>query len=65
VCLDLLADTRFFSLLLAIDRDLAAHAHAGGCACGGPLYVANFARKPMVLAEDRRNSAACAASVTA
>jgi hypothetical protein len=46
VCLDLLADTRFFSLLLAIDRDLAAHAHAGGCACGGPLYVANFARKP-------------------
>jgi hypothetical protein len=46
VCLDLLADTRFFSLLLDVDQDLAAQAHARGCACGGPLYVANFARKP-------------------
>jgi hypothetical protein len=46
VCLDLLADARFFSLLLAIDRDVAARVHAGGCACGGPLFVANFARKP-------------------
>jgi hypothetical protein len=46
VCLDLLADARFFSLLLDVDGDLAAQARTAGCACGGPLYVAHFARKP-------------------
>ncbi len=43
----LLADTRFFSLLLRIDRDLAQQAHAGGCPwCGGALHRASYRRKP-------------------
>lgn len=46
MCLDLLADARFFSLLLDVDGDLAAQTRTARCACGGPLYVANFARKP-------------------
>jgi hypothetical protein len=46
VCLDLLADARFFSLLLDVDGDLAAQTRTARCACGGPLYVAHFARKP-------------------
>lgn len=46
MCLDLLADSRFFSLLLDIDRELAASTRAAACSCGGRLYVANFARKP-------------------
>ena len=43
----LLADARFHDLLLAIDRDLADAARAGGCGhCGGCLHSACFRRKP-------------------
>src|SRR5260370_9940223 len=43
----LLADARFYELLLAFDRDIAAAARAVGCArCGGVLHSARFRRKP-------------------
>lgn len=42
----LLQDPRFFQLLLQIDLDLAAQAHAVKCQCGGTLHRANYPRKP-------------------
>jgi hypothetical protein len=41
-----LLDASVFRLLLDVDRDLAAEARAGGCACGGPLHAARYRRKP-------------------
>lgn len=41
-----LLDSSFFSLLLQLDQDLAAEARAAGCACGGALHSAHYARKP-------------------
>jgi len=42
----LLADSRFFDLLLRIDQELAAAARHEGCGCGGALHAANYRRKP-------------------
>jgi hypothetical protein len=42
----LLADPRFFTLLLQIDQELAAQTQAAGCACSGPLHRADYPRKP-------------------
>jgi len=43
----LLADARFYQLLLAIDADIAADCRAAGChQCGGVLHSARFPRKP-------------------
>jgi hypothetical protein len=42
-----LRDARFFSLLLRIDREIAAEARSRGCRlCGGPLHAGHFCRKP-------------------
>ena len=46
MCHNPLNDPRFFTLLLQIDRDLAATTQAQGCRCGGVLHRANFPRKP-------------------
>jgi len=63
----LLADARFYELLLAFDRDIAAAARAVGCArCGGVLHSARFRRKPrggpagLGEAYDQRLSFCCA-----
>jgi len=64
----LLADATLYDALLAIDRDLAEAAQAGGCLiCGGRLHHADFPRKPrggpasLSAAYDRRLSFCCAA----
>lgn len=45
--LEIVQDTKFFDLLLAIDADLAAEVRQRGCQeCGGPLHQANYPRKP-------------------
>ncbi len=45
--LEIVQDTKFFDLLLAIDADLAAEVRGRGCQeCGGPLHQANYPRKP-------------------
>lgn len=41
-----LVDARVWMLLLRADRELAAEARAGGCACGGRLHSARYRRKP-------------------
>ena len=44
---DLLADARLWTLLLAIDRELATKARTAACpVCGGPLHSARYPRKP-------------------
>lgn len=44
---DLVLGREFFARLLAIDAETAARTRAVGCgACGGPLCVAHFERKP-------------------
>ena len=43
---DLPRAARFWSVLLAIDQDLAETARKGGCSCGGRLHCANYLRKP-------------------
>lgn len=43
---DLLQDSRFYALLIHIDRDLSDAVRRQGCRCGGPLHRANYARKP-------------------
>jgi hypothetical protein len=44
---DLLRDTRFYELLLAIDREIADAAHASQCQkCAAKLHWGSFARKP-------------------
>lgn len=64
----LLADATLYEALLAIDRDLAESAQAGGCLiCGKRLHHADFPRKPrggpasLGPAYDRRLSFCCAA----
>jgi hypothetical protein len=42
----LLRNSSFFDLLLRFDEDLAEEARQTGCACGGALHRANYARKP-------------------
>jgi hypothetical protein len=42
----LLGSSNFFALLLRFDEDLALQARAVGCACGGALPSARYARKP-------------------
>jgi hypothetical protein len=42
----LLGSSSFFSLLFRLDEDLAAQAREVGCACGGVLHSARYARKP-------------------
>jgi len=42
----LLRDARVYSVLLQIDRDLAAATRSGGCSCGGRLHSARYRRKP-------------------
>jgi hypothetical protein len=37
---------RFWSVLLAIDHDLAETARKNACHCGGRLHAANYLRKP-------------------
>lgn len=46
MCHILLHDPKFFSILLRIDRDLAAQRQAQGCPCGGVLHKADYPRKP-------------------
>jgi hypothetical protein len=43
---DLPRAARFWSVLLAIDRDLAETARQNACSCGGRLHYANYPRKP-------------------
>ena len=43
----LLSDARFYTLLLAFDRDLADAARSAGCAlCSGAVHSAHYWRKP-------------------
>jgi hypothetical protein len=62
----LVADSRFFDLLLRLDEDLAAEARRAGCACGGVLHRADYDRKPrggpgeLSVAHGRRFSFCCA-----
>ena len=66
MCPNVLGDSRLYALLLKFDEDLAAHARASGCACGGVLHSACYGRKPRgwVVAQpegyDRRRSFCCA-----
>ncbi len=46
MCHALLQNPNFLSLLLQIDKELAAQTHSHGCPCGGPLHRANYPRKP-------------------
>jgi hypothetical protein len=54
VCHALEQDPRFFTLLLQIDRELAALTQAGGCACSGRLHCADYPRKPRGVATEWR-----------
>jgi hypothetical protein len=62
----LFGDARLYVALLEIDRDLRDERRVAGCACGGPLHVSDYPRKPRgvpaVLPEDydRRLSLCCA-----
>ena len=42
----LLGSSSFFTLLLRLDEETAAQAREVGCACGGVLHSARYARKP-------------------
>lgn len=42
----LLADARFYAILLDVDRDLARSVRDARCPCGGPLHAANYPRRP-------------------
>lgn len=47
MCHTVLQDPAFFRLLTRIDEELAAATRLQGCrACGGPLHVADYPRKP-------------------
>ena len=54
MCHALEQDPRFFTLLLQIDRELAALTQAGGCACAGRLHCADYPRKPRGVATEWR-----------
>jgi hypothetical protein len=62
----LVADSRFFDLLLRLDEDLALEARRAGCGCGGVLHRADYDRKPrggpcaLTAAHGRRFSFCCA-----
>lgn len=43
---DLPRTARFWSVLFAIDQDLAETVRKEGCSCGGRLHCANYLRKP-------------------
>ena len=43
---DLPRTARFWSVLLAIDHDLAEKTRKDACPCGGRLHAANYLRKP-------------------
>jgi hypothetical protein len=43
---DLPRTARFWSVLLAIDKDLAETSRKNACPCGGHLHYANYLRKP-------------------
>ena len=43
---DLPRAARFWSVLFAIDQDLAEETRKKGCPCGGRLHCANYLRKP-------------------
>jgi len=43
---DLPRSARLWSLLLAIDQDLARETRKNACPCGGRLHCANYLRKP-------------------
>ena len=43
---DLPRTARFWSVLFAIDQDIAETARKEGCSCGGRLHYANYLRKP-------------------
>jgi hypothetical protein len=43
---DLPRAARFWSVLLAIDKDLAETSRKNACPCGGRLHSANYLRKP-------------------
>ena len=43
---DLPRGASFWSVLLAIDHDLADNARKQGCSCGGRLHAAHYLRKP-------------------
>jgi len=42
----ILTDASFYKALLKFDEDLAVQARQKGCACGGKLHSARYARKP-------------------
>lgn len=42
----LLLDSKFFDLLLHLDKELARQAREAGCGCGGALHRAFYRRKP-------------------
>lgn len=42
----LLANARFYAVLLEIDWDLARSVRDARCPCGGPLHAGHYARKP-------------------
>lgn len=46
MCLDLLKDAKFFSMLIPIDEDIAQQTRDAGCPCGGSLHQSTFPRKP-------------------
>lgn len=62
----LLSDPRLYEALMKFDQDLADHARAAGCSCGGVLHSATYPRRPrgspVRLPEgyDRRHSFCCA-----
>ena len=44
---DLLLEEKFFAVLTGLDAEIAEKVAASGCRhCGGPLYQANYERKP-------------------
>ncbi len=44
---DLLLEEKFFAVLTGLDAEIAEKVAASGCPhCGGPLYQANYERKP-------------------
>ena len=42
----LLGDSKFLTMLLGMDRELAAAAKAAGCDCGGRMHRGDYRRKP-------------------
>ena len=42
----LLLNSKFFDLLLHLDKELAEQAREAGCGCGGALHCASYRRKP-------------------